>query len=291
MKQYFINVWLGVFTKPQNAIDYVLKNRNDLFLSILFTLYIFFYGYSSLFISSLAIAKYIHSDIIGTIFFGLLFLLFFLFGKIFGSKANKKDIFFVLILSHMAWFLLLVFNMIFIITIVAVFDIEPMFPTIIGSVITVIYYFYILIMLLNKVQNISKIKSILVLFFVFMTLAFITILSNYFLKEQQNLGISIYEMMIKNTKNISKKVDYHITIAEILEDQELYEDAITHYFVSVKLEDDNTSKSEIYYWIAEDYKKLDRYEDALIYAEKSLALTPDDEDSLEQVSELKRGKP
>ena len=42
--------------------------------------------------------------------------------------------------------------------------------------------------------------------------------------------------------------------------------------------------------IAEDYKSLDMIDDALKYAKESLALTPEDEDSLEQVSELENQK-
>ena len=141
-------------------------------------------------------------------------------------------------------------------------------------------------MILNQVQKISKFKSILVLVLTNITLVLIVGISNYFEEEQQNLGILINKMMINNTKNLSNKINYHMNITDILEDKELYEEAISHYFIAIKLEDDNISISEHYYWIAEDYKKLGRDKDALVYAKKSLALTPEDEDSLEQVREL-----
>lgn len=287
MKAYFTNVCLGVFVKPQNAITYALKNTSELYLAIIFLISIWFNTYSVVFISSLNIGRYINDVVMNVIFFGLLFLLLYLFGKLFKSKATKKDIFFVVLLSDIVFLLLPLFGTGFVAIVSNVLDSEFSYLLFMAGIsILSLYFFYIFVMILNQVQKISKFKSILVLVLTNITLVLIVGISNYFEEEQQNLGILINKMMINNTKNLSNKINYHMNITDILEDKELYEDAISHYFIAIKLEDDNSSISEHYYWISEDYKKLGRHKDALVYAKKSLALTPEDEDSLEQVREL-----
>lgn len=287
MKDYFINVWLGVFIKPKIAIEYALKNRSDIALAILLTFTLWYQPYGTFFIAMLEVADYINGTILNTIFFGLTYFLLYKIGQIFKSQATKLEILFVIVLINIVFIFLLVFEMICMFIIVSIFDIElSNLVLTLSIIIFLVFFFYIFIMLLNKVQKIAIYKSILVLLLTNIILVCMTLVSNYFLNEQRNLGIFIYEVMIDNTKVLSKKVDYHVSIAELLEDQKLYEDAITQYVIAVKLEDDNVSKSEHYYWIAEDYKKLGMDKEALIYAKKSLTLTPEDEDSLKQVSEF-----
>jgi len=81
-----------------------------------------------------------------------------------------------------------------------------------------------------------------------------------------------------------------VNLTDLLEEQERYEESIEYYFKALKIEESDVTKSEHYYWIAEDYRKLGRIDDALKYAKKSLALSPEDKDSLEQVSELQSQK-
>ena len=124
MKAYFTNVWLGVFVKPQNAITYALKNISELYLAIILSISIWFNTYSVVFISSLNIGRYINDVVMNVIFFGLLFLLLYIFGKLFKSKATKKDIFFVVLLSDIVFLLLSLFGTVFVAIVSNVLDSE-----------------------------------------------------------------------------------------------------------------------------------------------------------------------
>jgi len=153
-----------------------------------------------------------------------------------------------------------------------------------------IYLLSILALLLNKVQKAPMWKSVVVVVLTTFTLLFIVGTSKHFEKKQQDLMLSLYQNWSENTNNISKKLKYYMTITDLLEEQEQYEEAIEYYFKALKIEESDVTKSEHYYWIAEDYQKLGEIDDALKYAKKSLALSPEDEDSLEQVSELQSQK-
>jgi len=215
------------------------------------------------------------------------------------TKANARDILYVTLLTGISsmWVTLITILVIGISAFIASkADFIDQHSILIGAVYMLIlvllsvYRIYIVVQLLNTVQKVSMKKSVAVVLLTTLTLMFIVGVSKYFEKEQQNLALSIYQTLLNNTDNNAKKSTYYVDISELYEDKEEYAQAIEYYFKALNIEENNITKSEHYYWIAEDYKKLDKIDEALKYAKKSLALTPEDEDSLEQVSELQSQK-
>lgn len=290
--KYFIKVVLGVLIKPKNAIEYALIHTNNLFLVFMLTISIWFGGYARFFILSLENREYLNIKFLYFIFFLIVFILLYSFSKIFKSKVRKKDIAFVLLLINIVYFPILPIVLIILLSMgftketlnIDYFDL-PIVLAVIGVIF--VYVVYIFTMLLNKVQKIPIWKTILILMISHTIIASLIVINNHFAKEEKDFVVDIYKTMLNHTKKVSKKIDYNLNIAEIYEEQELYENAISHYFKALEYEDDNVSKSEYYYWIADNYRKLDMNNKALIYAEKSLKLTPEDEDSIKQVNEIK----
>jgi len=309
MRLYFKHVIWGVLIRPKKAIEYALNHSTPLSLTLLILLSVFIGDgvlsiYGRYFINNLFITNYFSDRIIQLFLFGLFFSLLYGFSQLMKTKANARDIFYVtLLIGIFLWWVVLIAFIVLLITIgITLYLTKEVYPfpstegfisdfanmgVLLPSVmIFSIYPLYILAQMLNRVQKVSIKKSVAVVSLTVLTLMLMVGISKYFEKEQQNLALSLFQTLSKNTDNNASKSTYYMNITDLYEEKKEYEKAIEYYFKALNITEDNVTKSEHYYWIAEDYNKLGEIDKALMYAKESLALTPEDEDSLEQVSEL-----
>ena len=300
---YFKYVIWGVLVRPKKAIEYALTNSTPLSMTLLILFSVFagtgvLGADGILIIKNLFINNYLNDSIMEIFLFGVFFLLLYMFNKIMRTKANARDILYVTLLTGISsmWVTLITILVIIPGYIAYRFDLIDIYSIFVGVVVIIIlalsfiYRMYIVVQLLNTVQKVSMKKSVAVVFLTTMTFILIVGVSKYYEKAQQNLVISVYQTLLNNTDNNTKKTTYYVDISELYEDKGEYAEAIEYTFKALEIAEDNETKSKYYYWIAEDYQKLDKIDEALKYAKKSLALTPEDEDSLEQVSELQSQK-
>jgi len=116
MRLYFKHVIWGVLIRPKKAIEYALNHSTPLNLTLLILI--------NLFINNFFISNYF--TIVQLFLFGLFFSLLYAFSKIMKTKANARDILYVILLINLCllWVELLI-AIAFSIIIIILFQLDP----------------------------------------------------------------------------------------------------------------------------------------------------------------------
>jgi len=222
MRLYFKHVIFGVLIRPKKAIEYVVNNSTPFSLTLLI-LFSIFAGMGVLGVNGLRmeknlfIANYLSDNTMKIFLFGLLFLLLYLFNKIMRTKAIARDILYVTLLTGIAsvwitFFTLITFTIIAFINNGSDFVLPNNTFIGVGFILTLVlltvYHMYIVVQLLNRVQKVSMKKSVTVVLLTALTLMLMVGISKYFEKEQQNLALSLFQTLSKNTDNNASKSTY-----------------------------------------------------------------------------------